>query len=347
MIEEMKTTFSLSYACLANQAGLSYRTLMRWKARLAGGLPAVGKRGPKKVRPLNLNELKARIRDLDHGPKLSRGTGRLHGRYRASISRRELNALVRQARRETSRRRRAATCCLRWLRPNVAWAVDDCRKSDMSTASGPLHLHNLTDLCSRYKLPPIASGSLPCGEEVAGHLAHLFERFGPPLFCKRDNGGNLNHTTVNEVLENAWVIPINNPPQMASYNGAIERTQREFKDFVKRWQWKAATMESYFLLSEIAAHALNHTPRRCLDNRTACRSYFGGDRIRYSRRERRSIFRWIRDLATELAARVGKPKITSVEWRVAAKQWLLKNGLIEIVKAGKVSPHLNRKLCHN
>ena len=29
MIEEMKTTFSLSYACLANQAGLSYRTLMR------------------------------------------------------------------------------------------------------------------------------------------------------------------------------------------------------------------------------------------------------------------------------------------------------------------------------
>jgi hypothetical protein len=346
MIEEMKATFSLSYACLAKQVGLSCRTLMRWKARLEGGRPAVGKRGPKKVRPLNLAELKAKLRDLDHGPKRSRGTGRLHGRYSACISRRELNALVRQTRCETNRRCRAETCCVRWLRPNLAWAVDDCRKSD-TAVSGTLHLHSLTDLCSRYKLPPIASGSLPCGEEVAGHLAHLFERFGPPLFCKRDNGGNLNHTTVNEVLENAWVVPINNPPQMPSYNGAIERTQREFKDFVKRWQWKAATMESYFLLSEIAANTLNHTPRRCLENRTACRTYFGGNRIRYSRRERRSIFRWIRDLAAELAVRVGKPKITNVEWRIAAKQWLLKNDLIKIVRAGKVSPHLNRKLCHN
>jgi hypothetical protein len=345
MIEEMKTTFSLSYACLANQVGLGYRTLMRWKRRLADGLAAVEKRGPKKVRPLNLNELKARIRDLDHGPKRSHGTGALHRTYGDAISRRELNALVIQARNESNHRRRAETCCVSWLRPNLAWAVDDCQKSD--TDSGKLHLHNLTDLCSRYKLPPIASGSLPCGEEVAGHLAQLFDRFGPPLFCKRDNGGNLNHTTVNEVLENAWVIPINNPPQMASYNGAIERTQREFKDFLKRWLWKTSTMESHYLLSETAAHELNHMPRRCLENLTACGTYFGGDRIRYSIRERRSIFQWIRDLAAEVAYRAGRSKITNVEWRIAARQWLLKNGLIKIEKAGKVSPHLNRNLCHN
>jgi hypothetical protein len=346
MIENMKTTFSLSYACLASQAGLSYRTLMRWKERLANGMSAVGKRGPKKVRPLDLTELKAKVRDLDHGAKRSRGTGKLHEVYGKAISRRELNALVIQARNETNDRRKAETCRVSWLRPNLAWAVDDCQKSDIE-ASETLHLHNLTDLCSRYKLPPIASGSLPCGEEVAGHLAYLFNRFDPPLFCKRDNGGNLNHTTVNEVLENAWVIPINSPPKMASYNGGIERTQREFKDFLKRWQWKAGTMESYFLLSETAAHELNHIPRRCLDNRTACGTYFGGDRIRYSIRERRSIFQWIRDLATEIADRAGRPKITNVEWRIAAKQWLLKNGLIKIEKAGNVSPHLNRNLCHN
>ncbi|WP_319524325.1 hypothetical protein [uncultured Desulfosarcina sp.] len=345
MIEEMKTTFSLSYACLAKQAGLSYRTLMRWKDRFANGMPAVGKRGPKKVRPLNLNELKAKIRDLDHGPKRSHGTGKLHSTFGESISRRELNALVIEARNESKHRRKAETCCVSWLRPNLAWAVDDCQKSD--TASGKLHLHNLTDLCSRYKLPPIASGSLPCGEEVAGHLAYLFDRFGPPLFCKRDNGSNLNHTTVNEALENAWVIPINNPPKTPSYNGAIERTQREFKEFLKRWQWKATTLESSFLLSETAAHELNHTQRRCLENHTACGTYFGGDRIRYSRRERRSIFRCIRELAAKIADRAGRPRITNVEWRIAARQWLLKNGLIKIEKAGKVPPHLNRNLCHN
>ena len=346
MIEEMKTTFSLSYACLANQAGLHYRTLMRWKRRLSGGLPAVGKRGPKKVRPLNLNELKARIRDLGHGSKRTHGTGRLHEVYGESISRRELNALVIQARNESSHRRKVETCRVSWLRPNLAWAIDDCSKND-TAVPGTLHLHNLTDLCSRYKLPPIASSSLPCGEEVAGHLAYLFDRFGPPLFCKRDNGGNLNHSIVNEVLENAWVIPINSPPKTPSYNGAIERTQREFKDFIKLWQWKAKTIESYFLLSETAVHDLNHTPRRCLNNRTACGTYFGGNRIRYSKRRRKSVYRWVLSLAAEIAIRAGKPKITNVEWRIAAKQWLLKNGLIKIVRAGKVSPHLNRNLCHN
>jgi hypothetical protein len=345
MIEEMKTSFSLSYACLAKQAGLSYRTLMRWKERLTNDMPPVEKRGPKKVRPLNLNELNAKIRDLDHGPKRSHGTGKLHSTFGESISRRELNALVIEARNESNHRRKAETCCVSWLRPNLAWAVDDCQKSD--TNSGTLHLHNLTDLCSRYKLPPIASGSLPCGEEVAGHLAYLFDRFGPPLFCKRDNGSNLNHTTVNEALENAWVIPINNPPKTPSYNGAIERTQREFKEFLKRWQWKATTLESSFLLSETAAHELNHTQRRCLENHTACGTYFGGDRIRYSSRERRSIFQCIRELAAKIASRAGRPRITNVEWRIAARQWLLKNGLIKIEKAGNVSPHLNRNLCHN
>ena len=121
----------------------------------------------------------------------------------------------------------------------------------------------------------------------------------------------------------------------------------EFKDFLKRWQWKASTMESLFLLSETASHELNHTPRRCLDNHTACGTQFGGDRIRYSKRQRRGIFQWVRDLAAEIADRAGRPKITNVEWRIAAKQWWLKNDLIRIEKAGNVSPNLNRKLCHN
>ena len=48
MIEQMKAKFSLSYVCLARQAGLSYATLMRWKRRTLGAQPAVGKRGPKR-----------------------------------------------------------------------------------------------------------------------------------------------------------------------------------------------------------------------------------------------------------------------------------------------------------
>jgi hypothetical protein len=260
MIETAKTQFSMSYASLANQVGLSYRTLMRWKQRLAKGKDAVEKRGPKKVQPLNLSELKKEIQDLDHSTKRSHGTGKLHKDFAEGISRRELNELVRMARNESNGRRRAETCHVTWLQPNLAWAIDDCQEND-TAASGTLHLHNLTDLCSRYKLPPIASKQLPCGEEVAGHLSYLFDRFGPPLFCKRDNGSNLNHSTVDDVLEDAWVIPINSPPYMPSYNGAIERTQGEFKDFLKHWQWKAKSMDALFILSENAAHELNHMVR--------------------------------------------------------------------------------------
>jgi hypothetical protein len=70
----------------------------------------------------------------------------------------------------------------------------------------------------------------PCGEEIAGHLSRHFERFGPPLFIKRDNAGNLNHTSVNEVLEEHMVIPINSPYYTPSYNGAIEHSQGEFEN---------------------------------------------------------------------------------------------------------------------
>jgi hypothetical protein len=338
MIETMKAAFSLSYGCLAREAGLSHATLMRWRRRIRGGRVPVAKRGPKKLQPLNLGELRERIQALDHGSKRSRGTGALHCAYKNAVSRRELNAMVGEVRAENSRRQRAEMFRVTWLQPNLAWAMDDCRKSD-AVADGTLHLHNLTDLCSRYRLPPLASGSMVCGEEVAGHLQHLFERFAPPLFCKRDNGGNLNHAAVDEVLEQALVIPINSPPKQAPYNGAIEQTQGEFKRYLSRWAWKTGSVDGLAVLAEVAAHDLNHQPRRCLGGITACQAYFGAHRARYPARRRKAVYRWIRDLAAEISILAGRQLIAPAAWRVAARQWLEKNGLIRIERTGKVSPN--------
>jgi len=346
MIAELKKTYCLSNSSLAHQFGLSYTTLMRWKRRLLMGQPAVKKPGPKKVEPLNLGQLTQEIRDLDHGSKRSRGSGRLYGTYKGAISRRELNRMITSVRDENKRQRAARRYHITWLRPNLAWAMDDCQKPDVF-AGGKLHLHNLSDLCSRYKFHPLASRAMPCGEEVAGHLDHLFSRFGAPLFCKRDNGSNLNHLAVNEVLEQAMVIPINSPPNTARYNGAIEHTQGEFKDYLRRWQWKANTIDEFVLLAETAADELNHRPRRCLKGQTACRAYFSKNQMRYHKRQRKSIYNWIRDLAAEISIRAGKKTISPVAWRLAAKQWLVKNGLIRIQRAGKVLPNFSRNLCHN
>lgn len=337
MIAELKKTYSVSNSILARQFGISCTTLMRWKRRLSIGQSAVNKPGPKKAEPLNLGQLKEKIRELNHGEKRSHATGQLYAAFNAVISRRELNRMVTSVRNENKRQRAAQRYQITWLKPNLAWAMDDCQKPTV-VGSETLHLHNLSDLCSRYKFQPLASASTSCGEEVAGHLSHLFSRFGAPLFCKRDNAGNLNHLAVKDVLEQAMVIPINSPPNTARYNGAIEHTQGEFKDYLRLWQCKANTIDELVLLAETAAHDLNHKPRRCLNGQTACRAYFDNNTARYHKRQRKSIYNWIRDLAAEISIRAGKTMISPLAWRVAAKHWLVENGLIKIHKAGKVLP---------
>jgi len=97
-------------------------------------------------------------------------------------------------------------------------------------------------------------------------------------------------------------------------------------------------------LKNFKSYELNHKSRRCLNYHTACGIYCESNRVGYSKRKK-NVYRWIRDLATEISIRVGKSKITNVEWRVSAKQWLLKNGLIKMVKAGKVLAHFTSELC--
>jgi transposase len=346
MIAEVKKTYTLSNSEIASQLGLSYATLMRWKRRLSKGQPPVEKPGPKKVKPLDLGQLREKICDLEHGAKRSRSAARLHDAFKDAISRRELDQMISSVRKETNRQRSSQLCHITWLRPNLAWSMDDCQ-SPAALGGGKLHLHNLSDLCSRYKFRPLASSQLPCGEEVAGHLSHLFSRFGPPLFCKRDNGGNLNHTAVDDVLADALVVPINNPVNTASYNGAIEHTQGEFKTYLRHWGCKAETDSELVLLTETAAHDLNHGPRRSLNGLNACRAYFGGRQLKYSKRQRQGVYRWIRDLAVAISIGTGKDIILPAAWRAAARKWLVKNGMIRIQMSGKVLPDFPSKLCHN
>ena len=64
---------------------------------------------------------------------------------------------------------------------------------------------------------------------MAVRLEQLFLRHGPPLVLKRDNGSNLNHQAVDEVLTRYLVIPLNSPPHYPPYNGGMECAVRELK----------------------------------------------------------------------------------------------------------------------
>ena len=60
-----------------------------------------------------------------------------------------------------------------------------------------------------------------------------------------------------------------------------------------------------------------------------------------------NVWRWTRKLTADISELADKSVIAQVAWRVATKQWLLKNGLLKIETAGKVSVHFYRNLCHN
>ena len=344
MMKDIKKRLRISYRRIALHVGIAYATLMRWIRRISSGRPALEKPGPKKVEPLDLAMLKQAIGSLDHGVKRTVDTGKLYRTFGSVISRRELDDLIRQSRIEENQHLAATRCHVTWFYPNLAWAIDGC---ELKMDGGKIYLQTLSDLCSRYKLTPLVTDHVPCGEEVAGHLSRLFTLTGPPLFIKRDNGSNLNHTAADQVLADALVIPINSPAYRASYNGAIERTQGEFKSYLRRWGWKAKSKEQVRLLVENAAHDLNHRRRRSLSGKTACEIYIGKTRLRYTKRNRNAVYQWIQSLAQKISSTIGDDLITPASWRMAARQWLLKNRMIRIVRAGKVLPYFSLDLCHN
>jgi hypothetical protein len=344
-IEQIKARTGIAYSQLLRQAGIGYGQFMRWKRRIAAGQQPLRSPGPKKIAPFDFDELAGKIGRLRHGTKRTCGTGELYASYKSAVSRREFNEMVIAVRRDYQQARQATLNRVVWHRPDVVWAIDGTEYR-AEFAEEKLHIQNLQDLCSLYKFTPLTTGYMPCGEEVAGHLDYQFARYGPPLFIKRDNGGNLNHVAVNEVLEETMVIPINSPVNTAPYNGAVEHAQGEVKRHLRTWRHKAKTTGEFALLTETAAHDLNHKPRRSLDGKTACRVYFGGNRIRYGKKKRRSVYDWIKRLAIDISQRAGHDEITRLAWRVAAIAWLEKNDLITILKPGEVLPNFSLNLCH-
>jgi len=334
-MESIKATYHIPLCTLARQMGLSYDSLMRWKRRIRKGEDPANKPGPRKVAPLNLKGLRDDIKQLKHVRKRTHETGGLYQHYRNQVSRRQFNTMVIEARREYQRQETARMQRIEWCHPNLAWAIDGSKPKTEQTLS----VYRIQDLCSRYKFPPLAGSSMPCGEELSGHLEKLFSEFAVPLFLKRDNEGVLNHHAVNEVLEQHLVIPLNSPTYYAPYNGAIEQTQGVLNRYLRNWSFKAPSAEGMELLAELGCHDHNHMPRRSLKGKNSCRAYFDGFRITFDKRRRKEVFLWIKQATSDMLEKLGDDGMFMTAWRIAARTWLQKNHYITIVRNGKVLPY--------
>ena len=337
VMEEIRNKSKTPYRHICASINIAYPSFIRWRSRQKKALPLLKTPGPSKIATPDLKRLQEEIKQLSHKDQRSRGTQKLYRQYRQTLSRREFNQLVLTARQEQNSLKRQQMKRICWNVPNVAWTMDPCEYEQRNEFGRKMYLHQMQDLASRYKFSPIAAQSLT-GEEISGYLAELFDRFGAPLFLKRDNGSNLNHRAVNDMLAEYFVVPINSPLYYPPYNGAIEEAQSELKAGLnQKLQYRPYCpnehIEAYAATVE---NDLNHRLRPCLNNKNACQVYFR-NRKTFTKWERREAYEWITDLQNDILRE--KEIRPQTAWRIAVETWLNKKGYITITKNGKVSPN--------
>jgi len=322
-----------------------YASVMRWRQRQRQGQPVCQTPGPKKTEPFNAAQFYPLLRELNPGPSRTPGAGELYAQFAQSLSRRQFQALVQEQRQDQLHAMKRIT----WLRPGTAWTCD-------ATEQDNHQIILVQDLAARYRFAPLVLDNLD-GHRIAAQLEALFHQHGAPLFLKRDNGSPFNCQAVDDVMARCGVLPLNNPPRFPRYNGAIEKSIRDFKTaLTERLQRPTSPTNapaSFTLAVELTAHDLNHTPRRCLHGRTAC-AVFHDDarRLRWNRHQRKAIFRLLRQKFGQTIGSLpddDRHRRHASAWRSTVEHWLRCQNLIEVRlnQKPKVSPHFPEKWSHN
>ena len=314
-----------SYNSICDALKLNFSSFCRWKNRLENNKPLISPPGPKKVPLIDDTIFKSDLKGLKHCKKRSFGTTSLYNVYKTNISRREFQYIVSMARYDTNKSHKNNMRRIEWLAPSLVWSMDDT-EFGRDANGAKQYFHNMADLSSAYTFKPIA-GEFACGEGISANLEYHFEKYGAPLFMKRDNGGNLNHSLVNEVLQDYFVIPLNSPTYYPQYNGSIERNQYELKMEIKNKLTPFDTCSKVHLnaYSEAAIAEMNHKPRKKLKNKTACKVFFDNkDKFKFNKRERRSIYDWIIDKTNTIFVNMRDINKNSFQsaYRIAIETWL-------------------------
>jgi len=341
-VESVKQKLREPYRKVCRELDVPYSSLMRWKGRRQAGRAVLSKPGPAKVEPLDLEALSAEILALRHGRERTRGTGALYAAHRSQVSRRDLHALVEAARRELRQERQALERRVEWQVPGLVWSMDDLKKYWLRPCAFG-HLHLVLDLGSHYNLRALGDEVMANGWRVAMNLEDLFQRYGPPLFFKRDNGKNLNHHAVNEVFGEFGVIPLNSPPYYPPYNGGIERGHQQIlRELDLRIGSEKVSPHVLRLECEISGHEVNHKRRQSLRGRTACFALETGRGLvaRFGRRERKEAFEEIKALAVDIAEQLDEHSngLAETAFRYAAETWMQLNHMIRVTRNGEVLP---------
>lgn len=311
---------------------------MRWHRCQRRGERLWNRPGLKKKPLENPAMLRQRLRGLRHGPCRSRGLPEVYKEYHEQISRRNLKAMSREIRLEINRETAATQGRIEWKTPRLVWAIDDLKLKSFN-----VQWNQVQDMGSRYKFRPgigVGSRGPMKGYAVAERLAGLFDGYGAPLVLKRDNGSNLNHGAVNEVLEAYGVIALNSPVHYPQYNGAIEAGLREVRACLREhYTWQT---EWVWALGEGVVQDLNQRNRPCLEGQTASQVFELGKALteEYDINKRKEVQAEIAALAEKILGGLKESgrRAEQMARRLAIETWLRDHGLIVVTQPHYVLP---------
>ena len=332
MLYELHERSGWSFRRLIPAVGLSRSSVSRWIGRLRRGRPAIRQPAQQKASLENPATLEARIAGLHHGAHRSRGAPALWRRWQTYISRRDFDGRVRAYRLQWQREQRENLWRIVWRIAGAVWAMDP-------TEYGEVRWNLVGDLASRLRFELLVALDLPVRRIVA-HLVVLFDRYGAPLVLKRDNGSNLVHPAVDEACDAYGVLTLTSPPYYPRYNGAIEYAQREIKAAVAVLTMAGTSLSTALVTAPVL---LNTRPRPCLGGHTAS-EVFHQTRHTFQRgftiQRRKEVKRWIQDQAQSIVDHMPKAGRLAHDaaWRQAIENWMLDNGLIEVLQPNRLSP---------
>jgi len=328
--------YSRRHVCDAT--GISRTTERRRRQRAEAGEKPRRKPGPRKLQVADFEAIRTEARNLDHGPRRSAGGPGLAKKWSESASRREVETMVAEERRAAERERRSGLSELKWLGSMVVWALDE---TEMVLKGEKVVVLNVRDLGSGYMFEPLVLERHATCEEVAKHVKELFVREGAPLLMKMDGGGNLRGMAVQTLLVEYGVIPLPSPPYTAPYNGAIERAQGLFKVEVDRQLAAIAGPLTSVVggvqpIVRLAAHALNHIPKRNENGATPCYK-LTTLRQKFSMHERKSTLVALRKRQETILETSVEPRSADSAWRGAVSEHLQSTGLLTLAKKNRVN----------
>ena len=208
-------------ACL----DVSERTLRHWRSRQRLGVTSNKPRG-RPVLATTVGERHEVFRFLEGvtGPMIGLPT---LGALFPQVPRVVLSAMLIRYRRWWRNKHAVHGHRLTWHLPGTVWAMDFTKTQHPIDGITQI-IFTVRDLASHYHLcwVPVADEK---AETVIPILHGLFDRHGPPLVLKSDNGSAFIAENALEMLRDWCVLALFSPPRLPKYNGALERSNTTLK----------------------------------------------------------------------------------------------------------------------